>query len=174
MKELILGGVRSGKSRTAEARARASGFEVVYIATMRESDDAEMRERVRRHRAQRPAGWTVIEEPIALAATLQAQAAPGRLLLVECLTLWLTNLLCADDETLLARERDELLAVLPELPGDFIAVGNETGLGIVPLGELSRRFVDEAGMLNQQLAQRCDRVSFIVAGLPMILKGEAA
>jgi adenosylcobinamide kinase/adenosylcobinamide-phosphate guanylyltransferase len=171
MRELILGGVRSGKSRLAEQHARASSLEVVYLATARPGDDAGLQERVRQHRAMRPAQWTLVEEPLALAAAMRAHAAPQRCLLVECLTLWLTNLLIAEDPTLLAREREALLLALPHLPGSIILVGNETGLGVVPLGELSRRFVDEAGSLHQRLAQACDRVILTVAGLPHFLKG---
>jgi adenosylcobinamide kinase/adenosylcobinamide-phosphate guanylyltransferase len=171
MKELILGGVRSGKSRTAEARARAGGRDVVYIATMRESDDEEMCARIVRHRAQRPAGWTVVEEPVALAAALGAHDGHGRCLLVECLTLWLTNLLCAGDEAQFARERAALIELWPRLQADVIAVGNETGLGIVPMNALARRFGDEAGLLHQDLARLCDRVTLVAAGLPLTLKG---
>lgn len=172
MKQLILGGVRSGKSRLAEQQARTSALEVVYIATAR-AGDAEMQERVRLHRASRPAHWPVVEEPVALAAALRTHAAADRCILVDCLTLWLTNLLCAEDASLLARERDDLLHTLPGLPGHIILVGNETGLGVVPLGELTRRFVDEAGRLHQLLAQDCDRVIFTIAGLPHILKGDS-
>lgn len=171
MKELILGGVRSGKSRLAERHARDSGLEVVYIATARAEGDSELQARIHAHRDNRPAHWHVIEEPYALAATLRAQAAAHRCVLIECLTLWLTNLLCSNDAAQWARERDALLAVLPQLPGHLIFVGNETGLGIVPLGELTRRFVDEAGRLHQELAQRCDRVILTVAGLGHPLKG---
>jgi adenosylcobinamide kinase/adenosylcobinamide-phosphate guanylyltransferase len=130
-----------------------------------------MQERIRQHRASRPAHWPLVEEPLALAAALRANAATDRCILIDCLTLWLSNLLLAEDAALLARERDALLQTLPQLPGRIILVGNETGLGVVPLGELSRRFVDEAGMLHQRLAQRCERVIFTVAGLPHYLKG---
>jgi adenosylcobinamide kinase/adenosylcobinamide-phosphate guanylyltransferase len=171
MKELILGGVRSGKSRLAEQHAKASALEVVYIATARPGDDAGLQERVQFHRASRPAHWPVVEAPLALADALQANATANRCLLVDCLTLWLTNLLLAEDSATLAREREALLRIVPQLPGRLILVGNETGLGIVPLGELSRRFVDEAGSLHQRLAQQCDRVIFTVAGLPHYLKG---
>ena len=170
MKQLILGGVRSGKSRLAEQQARASALEVIYIATAR-AGDAEMQERVRLHRASRPAHWPVVEEPLMLAAALRTHAAANRCVLVDCLTLWLTNLLCAEDASLLACERDDLLHTLPQLPGHIILIGNETGLGVVPLGELTRRFVDEAGILHQRLARDCDRVIFTIAGLPHILKG---
>ena len=170
MKELILGGIRSGKSRLAEQRALASGLPVTVVATAT-ADDAEMQARIRLHQERRPPAWTLVEEPLALAAALRAHAAPGRCLLVDCLTLWLTNLLCAQDEARLRSELDALLATLPGLPGQIILVGNETGMGIIPLGELSRRFCDEAGRLHQELAQRCERVIFTVAGLPHILKG---
>jgi len=171
MKELILGGVRYGKSRLAEQHARDSKLDVVYIATARADGDDELRERIRAHRERRSSAWTLFEEPCSLAATLLAQASSQRCVLVECLTLWLTNLLCDDDSTLFARERDALIDVLPHLPGHIIFVSNETGLGVVPLGALTRRFVDEAGALHQQLACTCDRVIFTVAGLSHILKG---
>lgn len=171
MKQLILGGMRSGKSRLAERLAMASGLPVTYIATATAGDE-EMRTRIDHHRAQRPEAWQVVEEPLALAAALRAHAATGHCLLVDCLTLWLTNLLCSDDAGALAREREALLATLPSLPGDIILVSNETGLGIVPADPLSRRFCDEAGRLHQVLAALCDRVIFTVAGLPQVLKGE--
>lgn len=172
MRELILGGARSGKSALAERHAHDSGLQVVYIATA-EGRDAEMQERIAHHRARRPEHWLCAEEPVQLAATLQHYAAPGRCLLVDCLTLWLSNLLAAGNEVF-AREREALLAQLAQLPGRVIFVSNEVGLGIVPLGELTRRFCDESGRLHQAIAERCDRVTFVTAGLPMILKGESA
>ena len=168
---LILGGVRSGKSRLAEQLASQHGDDVVYIATARNSDDPEMTERIAAHRARRPAAWRCVEEPISLAAALWTHAAQGRAVVVDCLTLWMTNLLIAEDTTVLDREREALLAIAPTLPGTILFVGNETGLGVVPLGELTRRFVDEAGVLHQRLAVECERVIFTVAGLPMVLKG---
>ncbi len=171
MKELILGGVRSGKSRLAEQHALASGLEVFYIATATAEDD-EMRQRIAHHRQQRPSTWQLIEEPLELATVLQQHAAEDRCLLVDCLTLWLTNLLLAEDASLLARERDALLEQLENLPGHIILVSNETGMGIVPEAELARRFGDEAGRLHQNLAQICDRVILTVAGLPQLLKGK--
>ncbi|MGE0081932.1 MAG: bifunctional adenosylcobinamide kinase/adenosylcobinamide-phosphate guanylyltransferase [Thiohalomonadaceae bacterium] len=171
MKQLILGGMRSGKSRLAERLATATGMPVVYVATATAGDE-EMRARIEHHRAQRPGEWQVVEEPIGLAAALRAHAATGHCLLVDCLTLWLTNLLCGDDAGALAREREALLATLPALSGNIILVSNETNLGIVPADPLSRRFCDEAGRLHQALAALCDRVIFTVAGLPQVLKGE--
>lgn len=172
MIELILGGARSGKSALAEHQAAHSGLAVTYIATS-EPRDAEMHQRVKHHRARRPAEWGLVEEPLALAKVLREQAAVDRCLLVDCLTLWLTNLLLVDDPHRLEQERQALLASLDELPGRIILVSNETGMGIVPLGELSRRYVDESGWLHQALARQCERVQFCVAGLPMLLKGSA-
>ncbi|MFA7242713.1 MAG: bifunctional adenosylcobinamide kinase/adenosylcobinamide-phosphate guanylyltransferase [Sulfuricellaceae bacterium] len=169
MKELILGGVRSGKSRLAEEHALASGLAVTLIATAT-ADDEEMRQRIRLHQQRRPSAWTLVEEPLALAAALRAHAAPYRCLLVDCLTLWLTNLLCSADQRRLQTERDALLAALPGLPGHIILVGNETNMGIMPPGELTRRYCDEAGLLHQELARRCNHVVLTVAGLPLILK----
>ncbi|MFJ5296926.1 bifunctional adenosylcobinamide kinase/adenosylcobinamide-phosphate guanylyltransferase [Pseudomonas sp. NPDC088368] len=170
MLQLILGGARSGKSRLAEKLASDSGLDVVYIATSQPLD-GEMNQRVASHRARRPDTWGLVEEPLELARVLKENAGEGTCLLVDCLTLWLTNLLMLDDPQRLAKERDVLLDCLAQLPGDIIFVSNETGLGVVPLGELTRRYVDEAGWLHQALAERCQRVVFTVAGLPMTLKG---
>ncbi|MGH8575443.1 MAG: bifunctional adenosylcobinamide kinase/adenosylcobinamide-phosphate guanylyltransferase [Gammaproteobacteria bacterium] len=170
MKTLILGGVRSGKSRLAEVLALQSGLPVTFIATALPGDE-EMRGRIEAHRRRRPAGWQVVEEPYALAGALRTHAAAGRCVIVDCLTLWLTQLLCAGEERL-ARERDALIEVLPPLEAETLLVSNETGLGIVPLEGLSRRFHDEAGRLHQALAGHCERVLFTVAGLPMVLKGK--
>jgi len=172
MLQLILGGARSGKSRLAEKLASDSGLNVIYIATSQPLD-GEMNQRVALHRERRPAEWGLIEEPVELARVLRENAGEGRCLLVDCLTLWLTNLLMLDDPQRLAQEREALLDGLAELPGEIIFVSNETGLGVVPLGELTRRYVDEAGWLHQALAERCQRVVFTVAGLPMTLKGSA-
>ncbi len=171
MKTLVLGGVRSGKSRFAENLAARGGQPVTYIATATAEDD-EMRRRIEAHRHQRNAAWRLVEEPKALAATLTAHVRPGQCVLVDCLTLWLTNLLTATDRDALERERDNLFKLLPDLEGDIIFVSNETGLGIAPLGELTRRFGDEAGRMHQTLAQLCDHVHFMVAGLPMTIKGQ--
>lgn len=170
MKTLILGGARSGKSALAERLARGGGREVVYVATA-EARDEEMRARIAHHRARRPAEWSCLEEPLALAATLAAHARADRVLLVDCLTLWLSNLLHAGDARF-ASEREALLEALPTLPGEILLVANEVGLGVVPMGELSRRFVDEAGRLNQSVAAVAERVLFVAAGLPLALKGE--
>lgn len=172
MRELILGGARSGKSALAEKRAEATGLDVTYIATAQALDE-EMAVRIAHHRRQRPAHWAVVEEPLELAAVLERHAAPQRCLLVDCLTLWLTNLLSADESEagVFAVQRDRFVEQLLRLPGEIILVSNEVGLGIVPLGELSRRFCDESGRLHQAVAERCERVTFVTAGLPMTLKG---
>lgn len=171
MKTLILGGVRSGKSRLAETTASESGLAVSYIATATAEDDA-MHQRITSHRKHRPKHWRLIEEPLYLAAVLKKQAASERCLLVDCLTLWLTNLLLTENESLIDNERASLLNVLPALPGKIIIVSNETNMGIMPLGELSRRYCDEAGRLHQELAQICDEVILTIAGLPHRLKGK--
>ena len=169
MKQLILGGSRSGKSSLAEQRASESGLVVSYIATATAGDE-EMTARIAQHQARRPSHWSIVEEPLRLAQALQQHAAPDHCLLVDCLTLWLTNLLCAEDENLFQRERAAFLLTLPTLPGHIILVSNEVGMGIVPTGELSRRFSDEAGWLNQEVAKICARVTLMVAGLPFPLK----
>ena len=172
MLQLILGGARSGKSRLAEKLASESGLAVTYIATSQPLD-GEMNERVRHHRERRPAHWGLIEEPVELARVLRDNASADSCLLVDCLTLWMTNLLMLDDPQRLGAERDALLECLAELPGEIVFVSNETGMGIVPLGELTRRYVDEAGWLHQALAAHCQRVVLTVAGLPLTLKGPA-
>lgn len=170
MRTLILGGARSGKSRLAEKIARESGLAVTYLATA-QAQDAEMAARIAAHRARRPEHWQSVEEPLQLADVLRRHAAADRCLLVDCLTLWLTNLLIHPDAERFARERADLLATLPMLPGLIIMVSNETGMGIVPLGELTRRYCDEAGWLHQEVATLCDNVLLTVAGLPLTLKG---
>jgi len=170
MRELILGGARSGKSRLAEKLAADSGLAVTYIATS-QALDGEMSARICQHRERRPADWALVEEPLELARVLQESASAESCLLVDCLTLWLTNLLMLEDDAQLIAEREALLACLAALPGRIILVSNETGLGVVPMGELTRRYVDEAGWLHQAIAERCQRVIFTVAGLPMLLKG---
>ncbi|WDG76653.1 bifunctional adenosylcobinamide kinase/adenosylcobinamide-phosphate guanylyltransferase [Pseudomonas chlororaphis] len=172
MLQLILGGARSGKSRLAEKLAGESGLAVTYIATS-QALDGEMNQRIAHHRERRPAEWALIEEPLELARVLCEAASAERCLLVDCLTLWLTNLLLLEDAKRLASEREALLQCLASLPGEIIFVSNETGMGVVPLGELTRRYVDEAGWLHQALAERCQRVVLTVAGLPLTLKGTA-
>ncbi|HEY4370573.1 MAG TPA: bifunctional adenosylcobinamide kinase/adenosylcobinamide-phosphate guanylyltransferase [Burkholderiales bacterium] len=177
---LILGGARSGKSGHAERLAIAAGTPVTYIATAR-AGDAEMRARIAHHRAQRPAHWQTAEAPLELAGALRRHAAPGRLVIVDCLTLWLTNLLFDGREheaaegvieppPAYAREHAALLEALPGLPGTVLCVSNEIGFGVVPLGALTRFFTDEMGRLNQAVAAQAQRVTLMVAGLPLELK----
>lgn len=170
-KQLVLGGVRSGKSRMAEQLAEDSGRDVIYIATA-EALDPEMQQRIALHRQRRPAHWRDVEEPLYLAAVLQEYDRLERLLLVDCLTLWLTNLLLQENEEFMERQLQGLNSMLSRLQGHCILVSNETSLGISPTGELSRRFADRAGLLNQQMAKLCDRVILVMAGLPQVLKGE--
>ncbi len=182
--ELIIGGARSGKSVLAEQRARQSGLGVTYVATGR-AGDTEMAGRIAHHRQRRPAEWGLIEEPLRLAQVLTEAAADDRCLLVDCLTLWLSNLLfndpaCAaleagdsvegEDFQYLRRETGALIQLLPALPGRILLVSNEVGWGIVPLGALTRIWMDEAGRLNQSVAARCQRVSLVVAGCPLEIK----
>lgn len=171
MLQLILGGARSGKSRLAEQTAISMQLAVTYVATA-QALDSEMQSRIAHHQNQRPAHWSLIEEPLFLAKTLQKIDRPNQIILVDCLTLWLTNLLLLDDQNVQVFECEQLIDVLPTLQSEIILVSNETGLGVVPLGEISRRFVDEAGRLHQALGQIADKVMFCVAGFPMILKGE--
>ena len=171
MRELILGGIRSGKSRLAEQHALASGLQVVYVATA-QARDAEMQRRVAEHQARRPDNWLSVEAGQNLAEVLQREANTQRCVLVDCVTLWLTQLLCDASEQDLQRECNSLLDVLPSLPGQIILVSNETNMGIVPMGELSRRYCDEAGRLHQQIAALCERVTLMVAGIPLAVKKE--
>lgn len=149
----------------------ACGLPVVYVATA-EVRDAEMARRIALHQLRRPAHWKLAEEPFALAHTLTEQAAHDRCLIVDCLTLWLTNLLVSPDSSgaRFVEERSALLETLPGLPGRILLVSNEVGQGIVPTNALARRFIDEAGWLHQDLAKLCERVVFITAGLPHVLK----
>ncbi len=172
MKELILGGVRSGKSRLAEQAAIDSGLAVTYIATatLHGSSDSEMSHRITQHKSRRPVSWTLVEEPYALAKTVEQHASSTSCLLVDCLTLWLTNLLISEDLHQFKKERDAFIEIFPKLPGHIILVSNETNMGIIPMDKLSRKFCDEAGRLHQMLAQQCDHVVLAVAGLPHMIK----
>ncbi len=167
---LILGGGRSGKSRLAERLATESGLPVTYVATAIAQDE-EMHARIAAHRIHRPEHWQLIEEPVRLASVLNEHATTGRCVLVDCLTLWLTNVITAEDIAVFERERAALVTTLPALTGQVILVSNETNMGVVPLGKLSRYFCDQSGWLHQELAQICDRVILTVAGLPHLLKG---
>lgn len=177
---LVLGGARSGKSAFAERRAAESAREVVVIATAH-AGDGEMAHRIALHRAQRPAHWITVEEPIQLGAAITAHAAASRVVVVDCLTLWLTNLMFATAGDFpdvgavtlpqqFIDERASLLEALKSARGDVLLVSNEVGLGIVPMGAATRAFMDEAGRLNQAVAAISDEAVFVAAGLPMTLK----
>ena len=197
--EFILGGQRSGKSRRAELLARdwlaqSPGHKTVMIATATAWDD-EMRDRIARHqqdRAERVPGMTTIEEPISLGEAIQTHSKPQTLVVVDCLTLWLTNLLMPheNDENSYKNAKNSqkkasnmpsgqqiraqaatLLIAIKSAPGPVVLVGNEIGLGVIPMGRETRAFVDELGRLNQEVATVCERVTFMAAGLPLTLKG---
>ena len=169
---LILGGARSGKSSYAEKLAEASGKEVIYLATAQALDD-EMKQRITHHKNNRPSNWTIIEEPLELAQAIKKWASPSRIILVDCLTMWITNLLSQNTETdseAVSVKVDQLIKSLPKNSGSIIFVSNEVSMGVIPMGELTRKYVDESGRLHQQLAQHVDSVTLMVAGLPLIIK----
>ena len=179
---LILGGARSGKSALAEGLAQESGREVTYIATSR-AGDGEMSARIAHHRTRRPAHWRTVEEALMLADAIRSECTAGRTVLVDCLTLWLTNLMLDgapivpeigefDLPPRFDAQRHALLDLIEEgLSGELLLVSNEVGMGIVPMSALARRFADEAGRLHQAIAARADRVILVAAGLPLVLKG---
>ncbi len=185
---LVLGGARSGKSHFAEQlatdHAALTRGPVTYIATARhdaEPADEEMELRIALHRARRPADWTLVEEPIHLADALYAHARHDGCILVDCATLWLNNLIFGDQREYpehgvitpppaFTEEIDALMTALPMLPGHVILVSNEIGFGVVPMGAITRFYVDELGRLNQKLAAAADRVRLLVAGIPVSIK----
>lgn len=166
MKQLFLGGARSGKSRMAEQAASAIAPDYTLIATGWAGDE-EMHARINHHRKSRPASVITLEEPIHLANALQKTAESAPAILIDCLTLWLSNCL---HESAWRAERGRFLEVLNSISTPVIIVSNEVGSGIVPYGELTRQFADEAGWLNQEVAKYCDEVTLVVAGLPLALK----
>jgi adenosylcobinamide kinase/adenosylcobinamide-phosphate guanylyltransferase len=164
---LVIGGARSGKSRHAEALVEGEPGPCTFLATA-QAGDSEMAERIRRHRARRGERWRTVEEPIALGPALARVSLDEGAVLVDCLTLWLSNLILAGHDPQSASE--DLIASLAALRGPVVMVSNEVGCGIVPDNALARRFQDEAGRLNQAVAAAADRVVYMVAGLPMRLK----
>ncbi len=166
---LVLGGARSGKTGFAERLAMRAGESPLYLATA-EALDAEMRDRVKLHQQQRHGRFATLEEPLALSTALKAAARTHDVILVDCLTLWITNLLVAGQDV--AAAVDELAATLPAIEtARVILVSNEVGLGIVPDNAMARMFRDLAGAAHQRLADICSEVHFVIAGLPMTLKG---
>ncbi|TAL54439.1 bifunctional adenosylcobinamide kinase/adenosylcobinamide-phosphate guanylyltransferase [Pandoraea sp.] len=172
---LVLGGARSGKSTYAEQLAHDSGLPVTYLATAHIAD-TEMAERIAVHRARRPAHWQLREVGRDLPGALAEAARPGHCVLVDCLTLWTAAWLCPPDAPAAspaawANAVKALDDVLHDTPGKIILVSNEIGMGVIPMGAMTRQFVDELGRLNQRLAARCSRVCLMVAGIAMPLKG---
>ncbi len=171
----VLGGARSGKSVHAERLAADSGRAVTYVATARRVGDAEFDARIAHHRARRPDDWALVEAPLALAEAIATLDDPRHCVLIDCLTLWLANLLCPPDgeavgDAVLEARVAALEAALRGSRAQVIAVGNEIGLGVVPLGAETRRYVDELGRLNQRIAALATHVTLVVAGLPMAVK----
>jgi adenosylcobinamide kinase/adenosylcobinamide-phosphate guanylyltransferase len=164
---LVLGGARSGKSRYAERLVRSSGLTPVYVATA-QALDAEMAARIAEHRARRGASWRTIEEPVELVDVLLRECRPERAVLVDCLTLWLTNLMVAQRPV--RAEMARLIELLSNLPGDLVLVSNEVGLGVVPADAMARAFIEHAGWLHQRIAEEADVVVFMAAGLALHLK----
>ncbi|MDH5326867.1 MAG: bifunctional adenosylcobinamide kinase/adenosylcobinamide-phosphate guanylyltransferase [Gammaproteobacteria bacterium] len=173
MKQLVLGGIRSGKSQFAELlvqqQAQQLGLSVTYIATATALDD-EMAQRIKTHRQRRPHDWRLTEEPLYLSAALEQSCQADRCVLVDCLSLWQTNLLLKNNAQLHQQETESLLQALPQLPGAIVFVSTESGLGLVPDNVLARQYCDTMGKLHQQLAALCDEVVLTVAGLPTYLK----
>ncbi len=170
---LVLGGARSGKTRHGlmlAERHRNAGRQTIYVATAEAHDD-EMQARIDHHKQERDSAWKTVDAPLDLAAAIARNSTPDTCLLVDCLTLWATNILLADKDA--ESETSTLVDALKTVKGPVILVSNEVGLGIVPENALARRFRDMAGRLNQDIAAVADRVIFIAAGLPLVLKGEA-
>ncbi|MES0372237.1 MAG: bifunctional adenosylcobinamide kinase/adenosylcobinamide-phosphate guanylyltransferase [Mariprofundaceae bacterium] len=169
---LILGGARSGKSLRAEKLAEASGLPVTFIATAPKIEgDSEWQERIEKHRLRRKDEWKTVEEELDLPRVIDEASGKGALIFVDCLTLWLSNLLFADRDV--EQGIAELCDVLSKSAGEVILVSNEVGMGLVPENELGRRFRDAQGRMNQNVAAVADRVEFVAAGLPLCLKGES-
>lgn len=164
---LVLGGARSGKSRYAQMRADATRLKPIFIATA-QAHDVEMEERIARHRADRPARWETVEAPLELPRAIATHAMPGKVLLADCLTLWVTNLLLAGRD--IPPATDELTSAIATAKGPVILVSNEVGWGIVPDNALARQFRDEAGIVNQKVATAVSEVQLVVAGLPLAMK----
>jgi len=172
----VLGGARSGKSAYAERLASEARQPVTYIATARVGDD-EFAARVALHRARRPADWTLVEAPLDLAQALNHADGPKRVILIDCLTLWLANLLCPPDSEApqagWQAALDRFVDALQHARAQVLIVSNEIGLGVVPMGKVTRLYVDELGRLNQRVAALCPAVTLMVAGIPMVIKAPA-
>lgn len=169
MINLILGGARSGKSQLAEQKAASTKLAVTYIATAA-AGDGEMSHRIQQHQQQRPEGWGLIEEELNLAAAIRSLPETPQCILIDCLTLWVSNWLMQENNDAFNNAKADFLAVLEETPHHIIMVSNETGMGVIPMGSLTRQFVDQSGWLHQSIAKIADNVILSIAGLPMPLK----
>jgi adenosylcobinamide kinase/adenosylcobinamide-phosphate guanylyltransferase len=176
MKSLIIGGVKSGKSRYAENMLSAfiqskqlDEKQACLIATAQALDEG-MSDRIVKHKQQRSVLWQLIEEPINLAGAIKKAEQTASIILIDCLTLWLTNLLMKEDEAFLQAEINKFLLAVTKCSSELVLVSNETNMGIMPLGQLTRDYCDRSGTLHQSLSEICDSVSLIVAGLPLPLK----
>jgi len=167
---LVLGGARSGKSRIAQELAEGASPQRTYIATAQAFDE-EMGERIAQHRRERDGSWRTVDAPLALAEAIEAQAGPAGVVLVDCLTLWLSNMVLAERDP--EQESARLIQAVRDARGPVILVSNEVGQGIVPATPLGRRFRDAQGRLNQRVAEACDAVVFVAAGCPILLKPAA-
>ncbi|HTM06953.1 MAG TPA: bifunctional adenosylcobinamide kinase/adenosylcobinamide-phosphate guanylyltransferase [Verrucomicrobiae bacterium] len=170
---LITGGARSGKSRYAEERARECGARFLYVATAEPRDD-EMARRIAEHRARRGVEWTTVEEPVALQRALAGRSGAFDAAVIDCVTLWLSNLMSRADEIYIQRAVEEFIAAAQLVDAPLFIVTNEVGSGIVPDNALARRFRDLAGWTNQRLAAAADEVVLVVAGLPVFIKRGSA
>lgn len=164
---LVLGGARSGKSAYGERIVTESAARHVYLATA-EAHDGEMVERIAHHKSRRGEGWHTIEEPLAIAEVLRSRVGEGDAVLVDCLTLWLSNLMATERDVQAAV--DDLLMAMSACAARVVFISNEVGWGIVPDNEMARRFRDEAGRMHQRIAERADGVVAVMAGLPLVLK----
>jgi adenosylcobinamide kinase/adenosylcobinamide-phosphate guanylyltransferase len=189
---LVLGGARSGKSSYAESLAESliqlGNKQVLYIATAkppRATADSEMQARIAHHQARRNPAWKTLEVPLLIGEAIQTHSTPRRVIVIDCLTVWLSNVLfdvtkiypevgVIDLPAAFLIQRQALLDGLSKAKGDIVLVSNEVGMGLVPMGAINRLFVDEAGRLNQAVAAVCDRVVFVAAGCPLVLKDIAA
>ena len=168
-KTLILGGARSGKSRYALELGESLSEDRVFVATAQGFDEG-MRERISRHRSDRNVSWRTVEELVEVWDVIERECQAGRVIVLDCLTLWLNNLMLEGRDV--ESDLDRLVACLESVKGDLILVSNEIGLGLVPDTELGREFRDLHGRMNQRVAAVCDRVLFMVSGLPVVVKGE--
>lgn len=173
MKHLVIGGVRSGKSahgqELAQTLADAESREVVYLATAQALDKG-MLDRIEKHQNSRPEHWLLVEESIDIASILLAPENQNKVILIECMTLWLTNLICLEDDEAFNRHKSAFISAIEQTQAKLVCISSEVGVGIMPMNAMARRFGDEAGLLNQELARLSEQVELVCAGLPLKLK----